>query len=527
MPSTIELINEVIDRLAHQPAAFSASDLALDVAAFADLENAEYVIADALCWQCGQKTILPLDEPKDSSPSCNLYIGSRLVEQWWTNRTIRWAKAGVSRLTQAGLAREIAQAFEGYNRSVVPASVLDVGRNWGMVADSNEPDVFVFPWSIVLQTNPQCVTWFGQCVEQLSHAFSPEALPSGRANTDLEAVCDRILGGLTNREASVMRGRLGLETGKTFTLEQLGNCYGVTRERIRQIEKKAWRKIFHPSQQVRLWAAFAIDFARSGGSLLIPGSRMTRQRQFLNKSIGLQTVNIPELELSVIGPEEEVAVFRDNLSKVDAGQLATLAICAVSFLSRSDNEAARDAVETYLASQYHSWTRPRMLLEAMRSLGRAAHFDEIASECNRLFPAREISVKNWHAALSIAASPQEEQFGIVWIGRKGMYGLKEHGYSRPDTDLFEGVARIVETIHARTKRPVSDKTVMRELGKERRELSLTSVTMALSFNGRVEPVGRGMYVPKSAAAPVSPESQLPLIDMDAAFEAFAADEDGG
>lgn len=61
-----------------------------------------------------------------------------------------------------------------------------------------------------------------------------------------------VLDTLTEREENVLRLRFGLEDGRTRTLEEVGQVFGVTRERIRQIEAKALRKLRHPSRSKRL-----------------------------------------------------------------------------------------------------------------------------------------------------------------------------------------------------------------------------------------------------------------------------------
>jgi len=57
------------------------------------------------------------------------------------------------------------------------------------------------------------------------------------------------LGMLTEKEATILRYRFGLVDGSTHTLEEVGKLYGVTRERIRQIENKALRKMRHPTRK--------------------------------------------------------------------------------------------------------------------------------------------------------------------------------------------------------------------------------------------------------------------------------------
>ena len=63
-----------------------------------------------------------------------------------------------------------------------------------------------------------------------------------------------MLQGLTEREEKVLRLRFGLLDGRTRTLEEVGKEFNVTRERIRQIEAKALRKLKHPTRSKRLKA---------------------------------------------------------------------------------------------------------------------------------------------------------------------------------------------------------------------------------------------------------------------------------
>ena len=72
------------------------------------------------------------------------------------------------------------------------------------------------------------------------------------AYTLLREQLDEIIETLTPREAKVLRLRFGLEDGKARTLEELGKEFQVTRERIRQIEAKALRKLRHPSRSKKL-----------------------------------------------------------------------------------------------------------------------------------------------------------------------------------------------------------------------------------------------------------------------------------
>ncbi len=63
---------------------------------------------------------------------------------------------------------------------------------------------------------------------------------------------EEVLGALSDREAKVLKMRFGLSGNKMMTLEEVGRKFGVTRERIRQIEAKALRKLKHPSRRKKL-----------------------------------------------------------------------------------------------------------------------------------------------------------------------------------------------------------------------------------------------------------------------------------
>ena len=72
------------------------------------------------------------------------------------------------------------------------------------------------------------------------------------SETMLREQLNDIMKTLTPREAKVLRLRFGLDDGKARTLEEVGKTFHVTRERIRQIEAKALRKLRHPSRSKKL-----------------------------------------------------------------------------------------------------------------------------------------------------------------------------------------------------------------------------------------------------------------------------------
>ena len=78
-------------------------------------------------------------------------------------------------------------------------------------------------------------------------------------NTNLQETVHEVLAGLTAREAKVLRMRFGIDMNTDHTLEEVGKQFDVTRERIRQIEAKALRKLRHPSRSEQLRSFLDID----------------------------------------------------------------------------------------------------------------------------------------------------------------------------------------------------------------------------------------------------------------------------
>ena len=85
-------------------------------------------------------------------------------------------------------------------------------------------------------------------------------IPDNNTQTPLDAASYQllkeqvgdVLGSISQRERRVLQLRFGLEDGRSRTLEEVGREFGVTRERIRQIEAKALRKLRHPTRSKKL-----------------------------------------------------------------------------------------------------------------------------------------------------------------------------------------------------------------------------------------------------------------------------------
>ena len=89
---------------------------------------------------------------------------------------------------------------------------------------------------------------FGDLIEDTDAVAPPDAVTDNALREQFEAAFAL----LSQREAAVMRMRFGLADGQPMTLDAIGKTYGITRERIRQIECKALSKLRHPTRQTGL-----------------------------------------------------------------------------------------------------------------------------------------------------------------------------------------------------------------------------------------------------------------------------------
>lgn len=126
----------------------------------------------------------------------------------------------------------------------------EIARHMEMSADKVRGVLKIAQEPISLQTpvGDEGDTHFGDFIED-KRALSPA---SATAYSMLKEQMETVLGTLTEREKQVLRLRFGIGDGYPRTLEEVGTIFHVTRERVRQIEAKALRKLRHPTRSRRL-----------------------------------------------------------------------------------------------------------------------------------------------------------------------------------------------------------------------------------------------------------------------------------
>ncbi|KRL04318.1 RNA polymerase sigma factor RpoD [Liquorilactobacillus oeni] len=175
---------------------------------------------------------------------------------WWIRQAITRAIADQARTiripvhmveTINKLIRIQRQMLQDLGREPVPE---EIGAEMDMPTDKVREILKIAQEPVSLETpiGEEDDSHLGDFIED-SDATSPA---DHAAYELLKEQLESVLDTLTDREENVLRLRFGLDDGRTRTLEEVGKVFGVTRERIRQIEAKALRKLRHPSRSKQL-----------------------------------------------------------------------------------------------------------------------------------------------------------------------------------------------------------------------------------------------------------------------------------
>lgn len=175
---------------------------------------------------------------------------------WWIRQAITRAIADQARTiripvhmveTINKLIRVQRQLLQDLGREPSPE---EIGEEMELTADRVREILKISQEPVSLETpiGEEDDSHLGDFIED-SEAQSPS---DHAAYELLKEQLEDVLDTLTDREENVLRLRFGLDDGRTRTLEEVGRVFGVTRERIRQIEAKALRKLRHPSRSKRL-----------------------------------------------------------------------------------------------------------------------------------------------------------------------------------------------------------------------------------------------------------------------------------
>lgn len=451
------------------------------------------------------------------------FISSNSLYKWYFNLSIRLAYLGIFRLSNNQLARFFSTKRREGQWQQMPHRALALGGKYGFVAESWSPTICVFPLARVISFILQKLGGFekGGRSENLNcQEIQDEAACRAYMKTPFKKKLSDALSNFNKKKIEFLIEREGLFGKSPQTLEQIGRKKGVTRERVRQVVAFGFWKKLEVRDNVKLFVpVFLNEIIQRKGCLLIDSPNQTLM--FVAKCIGVPIADIPGTELSVIGADAIDEKFlmghlKDWRESIDREALALKAeerdcLC----LRKDDTALLLGRLTNYRLKKL---TRVKKSYLALQSLGRPAHYSEIAEEYERLFPDDSaISTKNFEHNIHACLGYQKE--GIVWIGAKGIYALKEWGYERPSGRLHDQAAAIVRKKYKETGKPVPFSVVVSEMGKMRKFVNDTSLTLAAHCNPSIQRIGNNLFVP-SEASKDSANSKTDLDDLDIILREF-------
>lgn len=443
-----------------------------------------------------------LTEVSKSDEGDALLTPTATIERWWIRTVLRWHRLGIRALEPRDLANAMRGSFGDFVKESPPIAIMNVGTELGLIAPTYDQQSFTSPWVNLIDAVDSIRGWLKDAArsesprdwfrQSLEKSPSQEAFPTWY----------QILKTLDQRQRRILEMRFGVVKGQRDTLEAIGEFLGLTRERVRQLERTALQALQRSNAIRRAAPLIAREFVNDGTSLLVsPTSSILRSPLF--KALGgLGVSTIRSLGALVLVDANWARKFDETTMDAqtcveyvlsDFESLPNQIRTVLAKLPDSDGRQLDELTRRYLRGQARKLPRKTQVYIALRRLGTASHYSEVAEVCNDLWPDRPIS--DQATINTLMACEGDSRYDVVWIGRKGMYGLTEHGYTKPRQDLAATVADIVKKEYKRTSAAVSIDTVMERMLDYRQLPDKSSVLMALSFNDHVTDLGHYRYVP--------------------------------
>lgn len=311
---------------------------------------------------------------------------------------------------------------------------------------------------------------------------------------------DELWPAIKTRNLDIVMMRLGIKDGCSHTLEEVGDEYGITRERVRQIEQRFWKQVNskRKKREILLRAFVALLLKQRGRRLFSKADGKDFFRlQFISEVCDLPFCKMEKIGVFALGIDQQKCQLILDILKSPESCIFEYALTFIDgigelYLCPEDREWLALALSN---KKRKSMNWPQIVFLALQEIGRPAHYVEISEQCKLLFPERDVTPHNILAAISRDHQEQLEDSPLVWTGTRGVYALREWGYERPTKGLHETVFEIVKDKHEETSRAVSLTTIMAEIGKYRKIVNESSVSIAAFCNPKLELVGKNSFIP--------------------------------
>ena len=300
---------------------------------------------------------------------------------------------------------------------------------------------------------------------------------------------------LSKRERDILFKRYFIE--KPQTLRILSQHYNLSRERIRQIEGRVLVKL----KEKKLHVMFLFELIKLGS----PSILSIEQLLVINESLKIESENslclvrtmqkIVNLNFCFLGDKiiyfqykNYPAISRLNIENwleethIPKEEFKYFLIKqGFNFLTEHESEVLYNH---YSEQHRDKASLKNLIMRSLKLIGCPAHYSDITEKVREMGGEknRNCSYNSIHAALS-----WNDEF--VWVGKKGVYGLKEWGLSPLDKSLEDQVHGILKD----SEKPLSKESIATELSKQRPYFSKTSLNLILSMNEKIIKTQDNLY----------------------------------
>ena len=466
----------------------------------------------------------------ESSP---VILPKVVLFQWFVRLSLRLAATKQFSLAPEQVTFALnSRLLSAGNWSELPSQIMSWGATLHLVRQGSANGRLQFPLARVLSYMQSDMA---SAAREVLSEFAETMIWDSSFSNLRDQFMDEVFESCSERAVGTVKLREGLdeEDAVHLTLEQVGQKCGLTRERIRQIEREFYGSICQQSvsnigrvkrtrfqwqlsrngeifersghQQrleedlsesrlrrrlaSRLLAALLCEVLESGDVTLNASSLKGRRRSFLAKCCGVPVALHKDIQ--VLGLDTEY--LRDALkgpNETPKKSLNGIRKEIVWALTQLEKIGIRGEVKDEIRAKcYKRLAKTEKVRLALLSIGMPAHFREVTTVYNSMWVDDYSSERTIHGTLDRATN------GIVWVGAKGTYALQEWGYERPDTSLIDLASQIIARKYAETGKPVPFTVFAAEIGKFRKHINPSSLQFVVGFNPDVQRVGKDSFVP--------------------------------
>jgi len=420
------------------------------------------------------------------------FIPKRRLFQWFCQLNLKLAHAKQARLSKHQLAKLMGFLCIHERWDTPSTEVIQFGEQFGFIGPAWTEDQYIFPLAYILSFMSYSLSEV--TVKHIIEEISSNTIDDNFSLKHLaEESIQEKFSCLTESECYIIKAREGLLTGKKMTLEWLGIHYGITRERVRQSEFRAWRKLRNPVHAPTFSRALIYHIMSKQGSLIVEtDSPEMLTIGFLSKYSRVPYATLSHINLAILGtlPEDTILVKprRLLLDNIDSVPMINQWESEGRFcLIKRDLQFLAESIIRFRLTRLYKEQRVYL---ALRTIGKPAHSTKISEVYNSLYPGHKSTEYNIHAVLN------REKYGVIWIGIRCIFALKEWGYERPSKTLFNTVTKIVEKKYKKTTRPVPFTMIVAEMGKCRQVVKHSSLTIASYRNPNLLHINKNSFIPK-------------------------------